>query len=258
VPHVAGKWLNAVDQGSDFKAPAVPGLGQGAPGPQGQGRVGQLFTVTNVTGSNSATYVLMADGLAPVSEIEAQLLRADPEVGAALGGAVGPTRIQSDAFSRAPKHRGAISSPDLQGKMPTFTPYTDTMPLCSTYGDASGAGGAQITLGAQLPAPPRSAAGGASGVDQLIFPPGGAALVGVLPSQGKADAVNTVYLVTEDRRFALQSKDVAAQLGYTLASDAVPVSAGVVELIPAGPKLDPAAAKQPIAQTSQSNAQPTG
>jgi type VII secretion protein EccB len=251
LPQIAEKWLNALTPGSDFKAPAIAGLGQKVAGPQGQGRVGQLFTVTNVTGSNSASYVLMSDGLAQVSDIEARLMQADPAVNKALGGTVTPTRLNAEVFRQAQKHSSSISSPDLQGAMPTFAQYTDTSPLCATYSDASGNSGAQVTVGAQLPPPPDNADGGASSADQLVFPPGGAALAGVLPSQGKAGAVNTVFLVTEGRRFALQSKDVAQKLGYTLATDAVPVPAGVVELIPSGPVLDPGAAQHPVTQPAQ-------
>lgn len=258
VPKVAPKWINGLTPGADFKAPAIPGLGGSASGPQGRGRVGQLFTVANVTGTNAASYVLLADGLAPVSDIEARLLTIDPAVKAALGGQAGPIRINADAFSAAPKHVGSITNQDLQGTMPTFAPYTDSTPLCATYTDPTGAAGAQVTLDAQLPAPPDNAYGGADTADQLIFPPGGAALVGVLPGQGKRNAVTTFFLVTDGRRFALQSGDVAQKLGYTLSTDAVPVPAGVVSLIPNGPILDPNAARNPIAQAGEQGAQPTG
>lgn len=259
IPQVAEKWLNAVTPGADFKAPTVPGLGRPATGPQGQDRVGRLFTVANVTGANSASYVLMSDGLAPVSDIEARLMTVDPAVKAALGGDDQPVRIDADAFRRAPQHHGGgVSSPDLQGTMPTFTPYADTTPLCATYSDPTGATGAQITLGANLPDPPDSAYGGATSTDQLVFPPGGAALAGLLPGIGKADATNTFYLITEGRRFALRSRDVAQKLGYTLSSDGVLVPAGVLELIPSGPILDPAAARNPISAGGQQGTQPTG
>lgn len=256
VPQVAPKWLNALTPGADFKAPAIPGLGQRVAGPQGQAKAGQIFTVANVTGSTSASYVLMADGLAQISDIQARLLQADASAKAALGGQVTSTRLDPDVFRQAPKHAGSVTSTDLQGAMPRFIQYTDTSPLCATYSDPSGDAGAQVTVGANLPPPPDNVYGGASNVDQLVFPPGGAALAGVLPSPGKANAVNTVYLVTEGRRFALQSKDIAQKLGYDLSTDAVPVPAGVVELIPAGPVLDPAAAKNPVAQ--QSPGAPTG
>src|SRR5437588_629607 len=107
----------------------------------------------------------------------------------------GSTRLPPDRTSRARSCLGSADElPDLQGRMPTFAQYTDTSPLCATYADASGNRGAQVTVAAQLPPPPDSASGGANSVDQLIFPPGGAALAGVLPSTGKGDAVNTIYL----------------------------------------------------------------
>ncbi|MFL6055850.1 MAG: type VII secretion protein EccB [Actinoallomurus sp.] len=261
VPRVAPKWLNALPAGADFKAPTIPGLGQKVAGPQGQAKVGQIFTVANVTGSTSASYVLLSDGLAQLTEIQARLLQADTTVKSALGGSVTSTRLDPGVFAQAPRHSGSLTSPDLEGAMPSFLQYTDSSPLCATYSDQTGNSGAQVSVGADLPPPPDNVYGGANNVDQLVFPPGGAALVGVLPSQGKAGSISTVYLVTEGRRFGLQSKDLAQKLGYTLSTDAVPVPAGVVELIPAGPVLDPTAARHPVSQQSaqpQSTAQPPG
>lgn len=262
VPQVAAKWLNALEPGTPFRAPQIPGIGHKINGPQGLAKVGQIFTVANVTGSTSASYVLMSDGLAQITDIQARLLQADSYAKSNLGGTVTSTRLDPEVFRRAPKHAGSIASPDLQGSIPRFIQYTDTSPLCSTYSDPSGESGGQVTLGASLPPPPDNVYGGANNVDQLIFPPGGAALAGVLPSPGKANSVNTVYLVTEGRKFALQSKDVAQKLGYDLATDAVPVPAGVVGLIPSGPVLDPAAARNSIGQQAttqpQPSTQPTG
>lgn len=260
-PQVAAKWLNALTAGADFKAPAIPGIGQKVAGPQGDAMIGQIFTVTNLTRSNTTSYVLMSDGLAQISDIQARLLQEDSYAKSKLGGTVPTARLDSEVFRQAPKHAGSITSPDLDGAMPSFVQYTDTSPLCSTYSDQSGEAGAQVTIGAELPPPPDNVYGGASYVDQLVFPPGGAALAGVLPSQGKASQINTVYLITEGRRFALQTKDLAQKLGYDLSTDAVPVPAGVVELIPAGPVLDPNAAKSTITQQSaqpQPSPQPTG
>jgi type VII secretion protein EccB len=258
-PQVAGKWLNSVAAGADFKGPVIPGLGQNVPGPEGQARAGQIYTVANVTGSAPQSYVLLPDGLAPITSIESSLLQADPQLKNVRGAAAQPKRLEPAVFTQAPKHTGpSISSPQLQGRMPTFTAYNDGSPLCATYDDPSGRTGAEVTLGGSLPPAPDAANGGPNSADQLDFPPGRAALAGVLPSPGKAGAVNTVFLITEGRRFALASKDVADKLGYNLASDAVPVPAGVVSLIPAGPVLDPNAARNPIGQIGGASAQPTG
>ena len=54
------------------------------------------------------------------------------------------------------------------------------------------------------------------------------------------------FLVTGGRKYALSSEEVAGMLGYSL-SQAVSLPAGVVDLIPSGPPLDPAQALKPAA-----------
>jgi ESX secretion system ATPase EccB len=249
---IADKWLNALPEGSDFKAPDIPGRGQIVPGPESDAPVGQLYTADTVSGT--AWYVLMRDGLARISEIEGQLMKLDP----AAKGSANPKSLDPATLANAPKHQGNITSNDLQAKTPTIVPYTDTSPLCAVYNDQTGNTGAHLTIGAQLPAPPQTTAGGAANIDQLVFPPGGAALVGVLPSQGRAAAVSTFYLVTEGRRFALQSTDVAQKLGYVPQADAIAVPANVVALIPNGPLLDPTAAAREVDASQITSTPPPG
>ena len=55
------------------------------------------------------------------------------------------------------------------------------------------------------------------------------------------------FLVSGGRRYALASQSVAAMLGYDLSTQAVQLPAGVVDLIPSGPALDPAEATRPVA-----------
>lgn len=238
---ISAKWLNALPEGAPFRAPEVPGRGTPtASGPQGSGTVGQLYTSPTVDGK--AWYVLMPDGLARISEIEGQLMKLDP----AAAQSSNPVSISPAVLNSAPKHKGTITSAALQAKMPTFVPYADTSALCAIYRDQSGNNGPAVTVGGTLPTPPQNASGGADSVDQLVFPPGRAALAGVLPSQGRLSAVSTYYLVAEGRRFPLSSPDVAAKLGYTIGTDAIPIPANVLGLIPTGPALDPAAAKNPV------------
>jgi type VII secretion protein EccB len=249
---IAGKWLNALPEGADFKAPDISGRGQIVPGPKGNAPVGQLYTAATVSGT--AWYVLMHDGLARISEIEGQLMKLDPSA----KGSANPQNLDPSTLGNAPKHQESITSPDLQAKIPTIMTYTDTSPLCAIYSDQSGNTAARLTIGGQLPAPPQTASGGVNGVDQLVFPPGRAALVGVLPSQGRANAVSTFYLITDGRRFALQSADVAQKLGYDSQTDAIPVPASVVELIPNGPVLDPTTATHEVRVDQTTAAQPPG
>lgn len=246
VAQVSAKWLNALPQGPDFQAPAIPGRGQPAPAPGGSGKAGQLYTAA--TGSGTSWYVLLPDGLAPISDLEKELLRADPQTRLAYGGqSPQPNTVDPAAVAGAAKSRTTVSNAALQGSMPRVQPYQDTVPLCATYDDRTGNSAGQLVAGATLPAPPTSVA--AAGVDQTVFPPGGAALVGLLPQPGKASGITTYYLVTDGRRFALKSPTLAATLGYDITANAIPIPAGVLELLPAGPVIDPDAAANPVPVT---------
>ena len=64
---------------------------------------------------------------------------------------------------------------------------------------------------------------------------------------GQAATAISYFLVSGGRRYALASKSVAGMLGYDLSPEAVLLPAGVVDLIPPGPALDPAAAARPVA-----------
>lgn len=242
-PVVSGKWLNALPAGPDYKAPDVQGRGQEVDGPSGgKAKVGQFFAVNSASGTT--WYVLLNDGLAPITQIEKELLRADPASKQAYGDQ--PVReipIDPAAVSAAKRSAQKISNEELQGKPPSVVPYTETSPLCSVYDDPSGNSGGHVTINGRLPAPPQSVS--QTGVDQLVFPPGGAALAGSLPGPGKASAVNTYFLVTEGRRYALKAPEVAGKLGYDTAQ-AVPVPVAVLGLIPNGAVLDPDLAARPL------------
>lgn len=246
---IAGKWLNSVTQGPDFAAPKIPGLGQNATGPAGKARVGQVFNLSTASGSSSS-FVLLADGLAPITPIQRDLLVADPEIRKAYGaGGVRPIDINAGQVNAVGRSAQQIRDQKLEGKAPEIVPFTGTNPLCALYSDPSGNEDATLTLNGSLPAPPETA--NANGADQLLFPPGSAALAGRVPSPGQADQVNTYYLVAEGKRFPIKDKETAEKLGYSLPGDASNVPAGVLDLIVQGPVLDPAA----VSATQTANTQ---
>jgi hypothetical protein len=73
----------------------------------------------------------------------------------------------------------------------------------------------------------------------VVVPPGGAALV---------EAGGTVYLVTDrGRRHAMSGREVPALLGYGEVRP-LPLPTSVVALVPEGVRLDPAAARAPLAE----------
>jgi Type VII secretion system ESX-1, transport TM domain B len=139
------------------------------------------------------------------------------------------------------------------GGLPTSVPAVVTpaasTPLCMVY---SGGGTAvtgtvltsQVETGGTVPS------GGvpterSADVDDVTLPPGAGALVAADPGTGSDSGVVSYFLIADGRRFALAGTGVIGMLGYNL-SQAVLLPAGVVDLIPPGPALDPSLASRQV------------
>jgi type VII secretion protein EccB len=235
VVRVPPVWLNALPQGPPFAPPAIPDLGAEVTGPGGAlVQVGQVFQVTAVAGPQY--YVMLRGGLAPISQMQAQLM--DFEPGAPAPATLSPSQVSG--------HVSAVRVPGggLPAGIPAVTVPPPTVPLCVVYSGGGGSLTRQVEAGGQLP-PHGVPTGAPAGVDQVALPPGAGALVGADPGTGPDPGVISYFLVADGRRFALASTGVAGLLGYSL-SQAVLLPAGVVDLIPAGPALDPAQATRPV------------
>jgi type VII secretion protein EccB len=243
---VPATWLNAFPQGADFAPPQIAGFGRRVPGPGGApAHIGQVFT-TSPAASGAQYFVLLRDGLLPVTQAQAALLDAarrqvPPAVAA-------PSAVAAD---RAP---GSMSAGGLPPRMPSLVSYDPAAPLCVVYsGPASARGsGGQLTVGGTVPAGGLPV-GGAGSSTQIVVPPGKAALAGVVPGPSAAGqpaagapAGTSYFLVAGGRRYGLASPGVAALLGYRLDRQRTLVPANVIDLIPPGPALDPAMARRPV------------
>ncbi|TDC03800.1 type VII secretion protein EccB [Nonomuraea longispora] len=241
-------WLNALPEGPDLAAPGISGRGRPVTGPGGKAAaVGQVFRADGVAGGEPRWYVMLGDGLAPVTQGQATLLLSDPESRKAYGGgAVKEIAIDAATANAAPRSRTTLPADGLPPVMPRMTAYDPARPLCAVYTDTStGSTRARLTTGATLP----QAHGDAT--DLVRLPPGKAVLAGVLPGDGQLKAVQSYYLVTADgRRYAVPGADVLGKLGYD-ASQVTPVPANVLQLIPEGPVLDPARAAEPASEQDQ-------
>jgi hypothetical protein len=102
----------------------------------------------------------------------------------------------------------------------------------------------QVETGGTLPSG-GVATGAATGVGQITLPPGGGALVGADPSAASDSGVVSYFLIAGGRRYALASTAVIGMLGYDR-SQAVLLPAGVVDLVPPGPALDPTLARKTV------------
>jgi type VII secretion protein EccB len=243
VVQVPWAWLNALPQGPAFAPPEIPRRGKTVTGPAGAPvrvgpvfpvRVGQVFQVRAVAGTQY--YVMLQSGLARITQTQAQLLGSEP------GAPDLATLSQADVNG----HLSSVSvlSRGLPSTIPAVTAPTLTVPLCVVYSFEGTSLTRQVETGGLMPSG-GVRTGVRGGVDQVVLPPGTGALVGADPGTGPDVGVISYFLVAGGHRFALAYTSVAGMLGYRL-SQAVLLPAGVVDLIPPGPVLDPAQAKIPV------------
>jgi type VII secretion protein EccB len=233
---VPSVWLNALPQGPAFAPPAIAGRGALITGPAGgSARVGQVYAVS-AAGSTVYYVLVQGGGLAPVTQTQARLLETEPSAP--------PQRTLSASAASSRLSKTTVPGGGLPSSIPAATAPAPTVPLCVVYSGGGSSLTRQVESGGQLP-PGGVPTGVASDVDQVALPPGAGALVGADPGTGPDPGVISYFLVADGRRFALASTGVAGLLGYNL-SQAVLLPAGVVDLIPPGPVLDPAQATRPV------------
>jgi type VII secretion protein EccB len=229
-------WLNVLPQGPAFAPPAIADQGTRLTGPAGPVRVGQVYDVSLVAGSGLQYYVMLTGGLARITKTQAELL--DSELHAPPPARLNPSQISG--------HMSAvrISAGGLPDSVPAIA--GTSAPLCVVYAGPGAQMTRQVVLGGRMPSG-GVRTGVAAGIGQVVLPPGAGALVGAAPGSGPSGTAISYFLVSGGRRYALASKSVAGMLGYDLSPQAVVLPASVIDLIPAGPALDPAAAVKPAA-----------
>jgi type VII secretion protein EccB len=235
-------WLNAFPQGSDFAPPPMSDLGRSVSGPQGgSAKVGQVFIASSGAGAKEYYVMLSTGRLQKITETQAGLLDAVP--GQPTPGTVDLSTVASDSVP------GSMPTNGLPAHMPTVVPYVSATPLCVVYGGSAmvAPSGPAVTVGGSVPSY-GVGTNGAGGVNQVALPPGTAALVGVLGDSGggRSAVVSSYFLLTGGLRYGLASQSVAGVLGYTLPGQRTLLPAGVADLIPEGPALDPSDAKQQV------------
>jgi type VII secretion protein EccB len=235
---VPSAWLEALPQGPAFQAPTIAGRGRTVTGPTGAPvTVGQVYKVSVAGGIQY--YVMLRNGLATISQTQANLLEFEPGA-------------PPQATLPAPQVTNHVAPPGTVvpgGGLPAnvsaafFTAPSPATPLCVVYA-GGGALAARVETGGTMP-PGGVPTGISGGVDRVVLPSGAGALVGDTPGPGQDSGAISYFLVTSGRRYALASTEVAGLLGYSL-SQSVLLPAGVVDLIPAGPALDPAQAARTV------------
>ncbi len=233
---VGTAWLNALPSGVDIAAVAVDRRGEQSGAVPGR-RNGEVLVAQ--TGSGDQFYLVLDDGLAPITALQRAVLNARfPAT---------PVAITVNAAIQVPTSR-AQTGGGTPGQPPAAPPpLTAPEPgrtVCATTTDAARppeltVGGSPEALAGAVPTTAATGAGRAL-ADAVLVPAGKVQVVRV-PGSG-------AYVVITDLgvRYAVPSADALSMLGYAPAS-ATDVPTALVNRIPAGVTLDPAAATRPAA-----------
>lgn len=244
-------WLNAIPAGPDLAAPQIPN--EGTPGPAIGGRrsvVGELIREDTPAGASPSQYfVVRADGLSPLTPLEAALLLGDPQTAAAYPGqAVAFLVPDPAALAMVPRSATTTINPAQPATAPKPAEVRGADVPCVQLGlDAPAGLSVQVGVGSApaSPAPVAAPTGNPMLADQVVVQPGAGLLMRDLPAPGVTSG--TLYLLVDTGvRYPIPSADAAKALGYDQVKP-TPVPAVLLGLMPTGRPLDPQAARATLA-----------
>ncbi|TCP53592.1 type VII secretion protein EccB [Tamaricihabitans halophyticus] len=238
---VGTAWLNGLPTGQEIGPIAVENLGQPSSAVP-EHRIGDV--VFHPVSGGEQHYLVRDDGLAPATELQVRILEGQYSVT--------PQRIAPLLANEAPT-KDVLAPPPGQAAPPQQTPPLAAQsadgppPLCSVAADAATAPSILIdsdvsTLEDGIETTQESGSGTRL-ADRVLVPAGRVAVVQAMPS---SSAETGAYNIVTDLglRFPVPNEELLASLGYE-PNSAVQLPASLVQRIPAGPTLDPAAARQP-------------
>ncbi|WP_305789925.1 type VII secretion protein EccB [Symbioplanes lichenis] len=244
-----GAWLNALPAGEPIGPLSVAGRG-GASSAVPGGVIGRVYGVESAAGGRQY-YLAKRSALVPITELQASVQLADPATRAAYRNAKpGVQGLAADTAAAAPKEEpGADGQYRAPAQVPEIAQLTGDAPaVCAEY--APGEDQPRVTLDAQvepITEPVGTAGRTSNGVplaDRVVVEPGYGVLVRAMDSPDAP--AGTLNLVTDlGLRYPLSSDDVPNVLGYG-AVTVVDLPSSLVVRLPAGPALDPEAAKSPL------------
>ncbi|MGW1680355.1 type VII secretion protein EccB [Saccharopolyspora sp. NPDC002376] len=234
---VSPAWLNTLPASRDLSPIDVPGAG--APGVQVGSRsrlVGQVL-VSEV----GEYYLVQRDGLAVITETEADLVLGSTSNAAAYPGER-PHRVEVATADIGGVPRSPGGEDGYPAKRPEPLAPGRTATVCTTDG--------RVTFGAALPLRPGDevvpVAAPAPDTANEIYVPGGAGAI-VTEEPAVDVPVGAIYLITDTgAKYPIPGDEAVSALGYgDLPRHAAPTAA--LALFPTGTALDPARARQVIA-----------
>ncbi|MBB4688390.1 type VII secretion protein EccB [Amycolatopsis jiangsuensis] len=235
VSRVGAAVVDVLPEGAPVLPIPVPDAGKPSQAVPGRPDVlaGQLLALEN------QHYLAESGQLRPISPLEYEIQRAYRPTTVAYGGAEPfPVRLSPIELSGAKvADRPAKSGRDLPSARPEFAPAVDDH-VCLAFDPASFV--PRVSVDAVLPEPATTTAGRTTGgvalADQVVVPPGTAAVVEVLASE-RAPAGTYAVVTDLGRAYPLGSADVLGYLGYT-GIRPVRIPAALMARVPQGPGLD--------------------
>jgi type VII secretion protein EccB len=206
-------------------------------------RIGQL-AITQTTGGDVQHYLVEADRLRSLSELQYDIQLAYPGTATAYSGD-DPVGVPLPLTAAAQAEQSGARPSSGPGAAPERRPaFAAAATLCVTYDSAATP---VVRLDAGLPALAETVPTegrtpqGLPLADQVYVPPGRAALVEAMPSE--PSPTGTLMLVTDQARaYPLAGPEVLGILGYDKATP-LRLPAGLVTRVPLGSGLDPTAAR---------------
>lgn len=239
---VATAWINAVPVGPDLKPPAIADFGDKSP-VISEAEIGQLLQIRTGTAGGERWGVVLGDGVADLTDVQARLMRADPE-------SYDPQNMDLNLYSSLPHSETQPIAEAGAAGFPPAVPVLLNGPeqVCLTYDGEPRTGVISIRIGPTAPVgSPVSgtpAVPGGVQADQVYVPRGKGALVASAASPTAPAGAGTVSIVTDTgRRYPVANRDVLPRLGYAGVEPAS-IPGQLVALLPQGPALDPVRARQ--------------
>jgi type VII secretion protein EccB len=222
-------WLARVPTGPALTAPAVPHTGRAAGAVASRPvKVGQLFRTPADAGGH--TYVMLADGVAPVTATQSALLAARP-------GTAAVRTVDSSAIAAAPASAAGLPAGGLPDLLHAPQARTGDAALCLRQTTSGTALNEQVVLET-----------GAAGTTtrRVLVPPGHGRLV-VDQDRLRTGRTTRSYLV-DDQGVLYPLGDAVPALRLSGPTTAMPED--VMALLPRGPVLDAAAAAAGVSSTA--------
>ncbi|AVT39775.1 type VII secretion protein EccB [Plantactinospora sp. BB1] len=236
---VAPALLNALPAGADLDEIRIPDAGEPSEAVQGA-KIGEVFLVERQGGGGQYA-VAKRDGLYNITEVQANILLTKDVVKQGE-----ETKLSQGEYGAMPKKGDLVPGNDAAA--PATTPKiapAEGGVICGDVPDDRGVQG--IRVGADMsaiPDPPATSAQSARGgalADQVVLEPGRGVVVEATASPGATGGAISV-VTDQGRRHPVTSGEVLGNLGYGAAKRARMPST-LVTLIPDGPALDPAKAR---------------